>query len=201
MMTAKRLEGEAPVPTSGVLVRPLLAAGLAFMDAVPNDAFHIRDAVAWFEAYLVMPGIMPMPTTIQEPAAGVVPIGEVSSGGWIKSLEARQSRVANTARTRVAVVLGGMCASPRDDRFLAGTIAAGRVMRMSGNRGASWRPSPTVSDRLSDVVLSLFVADVLAHREEYETNLCVCDLCARVSLTPGADLRTRCPQHRTSLLR
>jgi hypothetical protein len=201
MMVAKRRKGLPPQPTSGVLVRPLLAAGLAFMEAVPRNAFRIADAVVWFESYLVMPGLMPMPATIQEPAAGVVPIGEASSGGWITSLEARQARVATTARTRVAVVLGGMCASPRDDRFLAGCIAAGRVTRTSGDRGPSWRPSPTVADRLSDVVLSLFVADILSHREEYETNLCVCDLCARVSLTPGAEIRTRCDQHRASLLR
>ena len=201
MMSAKRRTGNPRVPTSGVLVRPLLAAGLAFMDAVPRDAFRIRDAVAWFEGYLVAPGLMPMPATIQEPAAGVVPIGEASSGGWITSLEARMTRVATTARTRVAVVLGGMCASPRDDRFLAGAIAAGRVSRVSGDRGPSWRPSPAVSDRLSDVLLSLFVADILAHREEYDANLCVCDLCARVALTPGAEIRNRCDQHRASLLR
>jgi hypothetical protein len=201
MMSAKRRTGDPPVPTSGVLVRPLLAAGLAFMDAVPKGAFRIRDAVAWFEGYLVAPGMMPMPATIQEPAAGVIPIGEASAGGWITSLEARMTRVASTARTRVAVVLGGLCASQRDDRFLAGAIAAGRVTRMSDDRGSAWQPSPAVSDRLSDVVLSLFVADILANREEYDANLCVCDLCARVSLTPDAEIRNRCEQHRSSLLR
>jgi hypothetical protein len=187
------------VPTSGVLVRPLLSAGLAFMDAVPKGAFRIRDAVAWFDSYLVVPGFMPRPATIQEPAAGVVPVGEASSGGWVTSLETRMGRVANTARTRVALVLGGLCARPRDDRFLAGTIAAGRVSRMSGDRGPSWRPSPVPADRLSDVVLSVFVADILANREEYDDNLCVCDLCARVSLTPGAEIRNRCEQHLSSV--
>jgi hypothetical protein len=201
MMSAKRRTGEPPVPTSGVLVRPLLAAGLAFMDAVPKGAFRIRDAVGWLEGYLVAPGLMPMPSTIQEPAAGVVPIGEASTGGWVTSLEARMSRVANTARTRVAVVLGGLCANRPDDRFLAGAIAAGRVSRMSGDHGPAWRPSPAATDRLSDVVLSLFVADILANREEYDANLCVCDLCAKVSLTPNAEIRTRCAQHRSSLLR
>jgi hypothetical protein len=201
MMSAKRRTGGVRVPTSGVMVRPLLAAGLAFVDAVPRGAFRIRDAVAWFDAYLVAPGFMPAPATIQEPAAGIVPVGEASSGGWITSLEARMTRVATTARTRVAVMLGGLCASPRDDRFLMGTIAAGRVTRVSDDRGPSWRPSPQGSDRLSDVVLSLFVADILANREEYDANLCVCDLCARVSLTPGAEIRNRCAQHRASLLR
>jgi hypothetical protein len=183
------------VPTSGVLVRPLLAAALAFMDAVPRNAFHIREAVAWYEAYLVTPGLMSMPATIQEPAAGVVPIGEASSGGWIASLEARLARVSSTARTRVAVVLSALVASPPDDRFLMAAIAAGRVTRASGDRGPSWQPSPKPGDRLSDQVLSLFVADILSNREEYDANLCVCDLCARVSLTPNAAIRNRCDQH------
>ena len=203
MMVAKRRTGVSPQPTSGVLVRPLLAAGLAFMDAVPRNAFRIADAVACGSSRtFVMPGLMPMPATrsrSRPPAWSRSGRRRAADG----SPPSRRASCASRPRRGPGSpwCWAGCARAPRDDRFLAGSIATGKVVRSSGNRGSSWQPSPTVADRLSDIVLSLFVADILAHREEYETNLCVCDLCARVSLTPGAEIRTRCPQHRTSLLR
>jgi hypothetical protein len=185
---------------SGVLVRPLLAAGLAFFDVATAEPFHAHALVDWFDESLVRPGIMPLPTSVHEPGAGMVTLAAMSdsrtaSGVLANALEARLGRIVTAARVRVATTLGGLLAIPSEDRFFAAAIFAGRVERTSGNRGSGWRPTPTSAERLSDVVLSLFVADALANREEYDACLCVCRTCGRVALRPGVLDRTRCRVH------
>ena len=44
---------------------------------------------------------------------------------------------------------------------------------------------------MSDIVLSLFAVDVLAYREFHEQNLCVCDVCGRISYNPRQTSRSR----------
>ncbi len=190
----------APSNASGVLVRPLLAAGLAFVDAATADALHARELVAWFSRWLVDPGTMPAPASVHEPGAGMVSLAAVAesrsaSGVLAEALETRLGRIVATARVRVGVTLGGLLTTPVDDRFLAAAIFAGRVQRTSGDQGSGWRATPKGTERLSDVVLSLFAADALANREEYEACLCVCGVCSRVAFRPGEVDRTRCPLH------
>ena len=94
-------------------------------------------------------------------------------------------------RWRVIVTLRGLLASPADDRFLQAAIFAGRVRRPQ----SEWLAEPRDTDALSDIVLSLFAIDVLSHREFHEQNLCVCDVCGRISYNPKATSRAGCADH------
>jgi hypothetical protein len=186
---AARSDG-TPLPKSRVLVRPALAASLAFLDAAHDDALRARELTAWFTAHLVKPGIMAMPATVQEPGVGVVSLRDLPSGAWAPAFEGRLREIVRAARLRISLALQGLLATPPDDRFLSAAIFAGRV-----DRGAHWRLRLNGTERLSDIVLAVLAADVLAHREEYEATLCVCAICGRISFSRGAGARTRCANH------
>jgi hypothetical protein len=179
---------------SRVLLRPVLSAALAFADAAWDDALHFQALVAWFDRFLVKPGVMSMPPSVHEPSTGVASLRDVPTGAWVRPFEIRLAQIVTTTRSRVSTALGGLIRSPVDDRFLAAAIFAGRVVRGDG-RAEGWRPCPKSTDRLSDIVLSLFAADVLSHRDEYDASLCVCGICGRVALLRGASARTRCAEH------
>lgn len=193
-MAAQRDGFEESPPCSRIGVRPILGAALAFLDAARAESLDAAALTAWIQASLVGPGLMPMPATVQEPGSGTIALATGPSP-WAAAVEVRLARVVSAARVRVGVTLSGLIASPADDCFLTAAIFAGRVVRASGERGATWQPAPRASDRLSDVVLSLFAADALAHREEYDACLCVCAVCSRVALKALAPVRTRCEAH------
>lgn len=186
-------DGLEPIsfPGSGVVVRPSLSAGLCFMESARTDALRLSELIAWMDRRLVEPGHMPAPTSVQEPGIGTVSLAAPPNGVWPGSLEARAARIVATARVRVAMTLGGLIATPVDDRFLSAAIFAGRVHR----EAAAWKPSLRGDERLSDIVLSLFAADVLTQREDYDAKLCVCEACGRVWFEVDAPTRTRCAQH------
>jgi hypothetical protein len=198
-MSAERKSSRRASQQSGVVVRPLLAAGLGFLEVARAEPARVADLAGWMRRWVVAPGLMPMPGNVFEPGTGIVPLGTGTSGPFAAALDLRVSRLLTVSRVRVAVSLGGLLASPSDDRFLSAAIFTGRVERASGDRGAAWRAAPKVTDRLSDIVLGLFAADVLSNREEYDACLCVCDLCGRVALQPGRLSRTRCEQHEGSI--
>jgi hypothetical protein len=186
---------------SGPVVRPVLAAGLAFLEVARADHVRGPDLVGWFRRWLVAAGTMAMPGNVFEPGTGIVPLGMGTSGPFSDALDLRLSRVLGVSRVRIAVLLGGLLASPCDDRFLTAAVFTGRVERASGDGEPGWRATPKVSDRLSDIALSLFAADALSNREEYDHALCVCDVCGRVWFEQGRLLRTLCPQHEGAFLR
>jgi hypothetical protein len=45
------------------------------------------------------------------------------------------------------------------------------------------------------MVLSLFAVDILTHRDFHDQNLCVCDVCGRISYNPAATSRAGCGDH------
>ena len=92
---------------------------------------------------------------------------------------------------RVVVTLRGLLASPSDDRFLQAALFAGRIKRDKGE----WQARPAETERLSDIVLSLFVVDILSHRDFHEKNLCVCDVCGRLSFDRAQFSRFGCIDH------
>lgn len=193
-MAPERDDLEVPSSASGVVVRPVLSAGLAFVDAARGGSLHARELTRWLQAWLVTPGLMVMPTTVHEVGAGKITLG-AGSGAWDVALDQRLTRIVTAARARIVETLGGLVANAVDDRFLAAAIFAGRVERTSGDHGATWRAMPKPTDRLSDLVLSLFAADALSNREEYDACLCVCEVCDRIVFRPGALARTRCELH------
>lgn len=82
-------------------------------------------------------------------------------------------------------------ATPSDDRFLRASIFLGRVRREDGHWVA--RPEPTAP--LSGIVLSLFAVAILSERAFYDRQMCVCDVCGRVSFDAAPGARRACSVH------
>jgi hypothetical protein len=163
------------------------------MEGARDESLDARALAAWFEAHLVKPGFMSMPSTVQEPGVGVVSLRDLPTGAWAPAFEERLRGILRAARVRVSLSLQGLLATPVDDRFLTAAIYAGRV-----DRSSEWRPKLKGTERLSDVVLAMLAADILTHRDEYDGALGVCTICGEISLSRTAPSRTRCLQHRGS---
>lgn len=177
----------------GLANRTELIAGLTFLEGTSTPGWTLRDLGRWFDTQVVPLGVMARPLVINEPVAGTVPLypgAERSQTG-----AAMLPKVLLAARIRVVTSLRGLIDTPVDDRFLASCIFAGRVRRQRQEGKAQWvaRPEPTAP--LSGIVLSLFAVDVLAHRELYDRDLCVCDTCGRVSFLENAGERRCCHEH------
>jgi hypothetical protein len=191
MAAARRITD--PSPASRRSGRLALQAGLAFMGLVGDERARFGDLVTWLADHVVGPGLAPSPTSVHEPGIGSVSVEDAASRavGVGGARDKRAGRIVGTARVRVAMRLSGLLARPPDDRFLAEAIFAGRVQRSGG----VWSAAVASDERLSDLVLALFAADVLTHREDYDARLCVCEICGEIALRDGADARTRCAQH------
>jgi hypothetical protein len=173
---------------------PTLPAGLAFLDGA--SSWGARELIAWFDEAFVTPGYMDPPTIVADPAFGTAPLHRA-----IRPQATRPVRVDDVplisarARVRVIEALRGFIGRPSDDRFLQAAIFAERVQRVRLDRTAIWAPSPKEIDALANIALSLFVADILTHREFFEANLCVCDVCGQVSFEREVTTRRGCRRH------
>jgi len=200
MGTRAALAFTAAAPRSTVGCSPCraeLLAGLAFLEGSSNPAWGVAGLRAWFAEHLTASGWMMTPVVVTEPGAGSVALHGSSAHGLAS--HGNLPQILSAARDRVLAALRGLTASSSDDRFLSGAIYAGRVRRMRVDGASRWvvRPAPTAT--LSDIVLAVFAADVLTNREGYETSLCVCDTCSRVTFKEGVEDRRSCPAHRPAL--
>jgi hypothetical protein len=137
------VSGPHSSPNSRIVVRPPLAAGLAFLEVTCGSAYPLADLCTWLHDHLVEPGHMTMPETVREPGLAPVSLGALgrSSAGVA---DVRAARVVEVARGRVAATLSALLGRPADDRFLAGALYAGRVRRVTAvhDTRCVWRPSP-----------------------------------------------------------
>lgn len=172
----------------GAAERKALLAGITFLD-ITHDDVDVNRLADWFEEHVVGGGVMPRLSILLEPPAGSVALR--SSGAALERTRSDLPRFAATARARVVGALRGLISTPSDDRFLRAAIFLGRVRRHESHWIA--RPEPTAP--LSGIVLSLFAVAVLAERSFYDHNLCVCDVCGRVTFDPTPSLRRMCPAH------
>jgi hypothetical protein len=188
--------GASEGSTDRVEERSELAAGLSFVECMRSHGDTPRATLAiWLDAHLVQPGRISPPPVILERGVGAVPLYG-RRGADPHSI----GRLLRAALERVITTLRGLLATPQDDRFVATAIHSGRVTRMQGARGTRWVAHPSVADNLSDIVLSLFVVDLLHHRELYDSALSVCDECGRVGFDASGLIRRRCSAHRDPLL-
>jgi hypothetical protein len=151
--------------------RTHLLAGLSFIEGAA--AWGPADLARWFRTYGELLGCDRVPVSVQN------------------ILGSNDTRPIAMARWQVILAMRGLLSAPAEDRFLNAAIFAGRVVRDSG----AWRVEVQEGELLSDIVLALFVADVLAHRDFHEEKLCVCDVCGRLSYCPALTTRTGCPDH------
>lgn len=178
--------------------RGALIGALAFVEGVGIGAMGPREVKTWIEEYLVRSGRMQRPLQLTEPMAGALPLDTLAATGTPPSAtKALLDRILGRARSRVVFTLRGLVADPIDDRFLETMKSSGRVQVLGIGGKTSWIARPQREDSLSDIVLSLFAADILSNRALYDQNLCVCDTCGRVSFRAKMMARNGCREHNT----
>ena len=180
----------APLPhVGGAGERRALLAGITFLDLAGDHDLTLTKLADWFEEHVVASGCSPHLSILLEPPAGSVALR--ASGVALERSRGDLPRFMSTARARVVGSLRGLIGTPSDDRFLRAAIFLGRVRRQDGHWVA--RPEPTAP--LSGIVQSLFAVAILAERHFYDQNLCVCDVCGRVSFDPTPAAKRVCPAH------
>jgi hypothetical protein len=182
-----------PPPSSSQPTDPL-ASALAFLEGIASRRLCRDDLRSWLDRHLVQPGIlMVRPIRLQEPLFGALP-SDVNCSAYLPDAPPVDETTAMLVRARARVVgkLRGLLQTPADDRFLSAAIFAGRVRRILVDNSMAWVPRPRPHDILSDIITSLFVADILGRREFYAQNLCICDTCGRVRFNPDPMLRHSC---------
>jgi hypothetical protein len=167
--------------------RRALLAALLFVDRPPRSPAALA---GWFDKHLVAPGRMARPASVTEGFSQPVALGSADASEMEESSEL--SAIVEAARHRVLVSLRAFMPPASEDRFLVAAIDEGRVRR-SGD--ARWEACPGEWDLLSDIVLSLFAADILSYREFHDAYLCVCKTCLRIDFDPSRSGRTGCPEH------
>ncbi|MRG93332.1 hypothetical protein [Polyangium spumosum] len=176
--------------------RGALIGALAFVEGVGIGAMGARELKTWIEEYLVRAGRMQRPVQVTEPMAGTLLLDTLNTVGAPPSAtKALLDRILGRARSRVVFTLRGLITDPPEDGFLETATKSGRVQPLGIGTKVSWIARPQKEDSLSDVVLSLFAADILSNRNLYDQNLCVCDTCGRVSFRAKMMSRTGCREH------
>lgn len=171
--------------------RPELFAALTFLEGTSSQDWGLAALAEWLEQFVSMARF----AEVHESPVGPISLHLRHQASAIVDAKARKLLAA--ARARVIAALRGFRGSPPDDRFLSATIFAGRVRRTSATGRSEWiaRPEPTAS--LSTVVITLLTADILTHREQYDRELCVCDVCGRMWFAHDGVIMARCSEHST----
>jgi hypothetical protein len=166
--------------------RAELLAGLTFVEGARGfGRAELRD---WFRDNAGALGMEAPPVSVKDTLGGSAPcLLEEPALARHEDLSA----LLYLARWRVVFTLRGLLANPVDDRFLHAAIFGKRVRR----HGGAWRVTAREDHPLSDIVLSLFAVDVLTHREFHEQNLCICDVCGRISYSPARTTQGGCVEH------
>lgn len=184
-----------PAATSLPPERSALRAGLAFLEGVAAG-WTLAELVAWIDAELVAPGRMVRPCAVHEVAVGSIALDPATSATAPRVAPlAELPKLLAMARSRAVIALRGFIAPTQDDRFVKAAIFADRAQRISKDGAGVWVARLSEKDLLGDIVLSLFTVDILMHRELYERQLCVCEVCGRVSFHPFVTTRVGCPEH------
>jgi hypothetical protein len=206
---AERPESSAPLSTTGSGVRrsvtpppisqPLtpFLIGASFLEGVVTKRLVRDNFNGWIEQNLIATGYLLGVLRIHEPIFGALPTDKGCSPFLPETPPADEiAALLVRARARVIGHLQGLLRVPAEDRFISTAIYSRRVRRSSvGGIGGSmsWIPHPRHDDNVSDIIMSLFVADILGRREFYEQNLCICQRCGRIRFDSGVDVdRQRC---------
>jgi hypothetical protein len=182
------------LPTGTSNDRGGLVGALAFVEGIGVGSMGPREFRKWTEAYLVEAGRMERPTHLTEPMAGTL-LFDALKGPNATTSRAQLDRILGRARARVVRTLQGLLQTPPDESFIETAKTTGRVEFVDPNGGGLWIARPRRDDALSDIVLGLFVADILSNRMLYEQNLCVCSTCGRLSFRAKTMPRTACREH------
>lgn len=184
------------LPTGTSNDRGGLVGALSFVENIGIGAMGAREIRKWIDEYLVRTGRMERPTHLTEPMAGTLLL-DALTGPSASTSRAMLDRILGRARARVVKTLQGLLHNPPDETFIQAAIQSRRV-ESADPKGNLWIARPQRDDALSDIVLGLFVADILSNRTLYEQNLCVCSTCGRLSFRARTMPRTACREHNES---
>jgi hypothetical protein len=171
-----------------------LIGALAFVEGIGIGSMGAREIRNWIEEYLVRAGRMERPLHLTEPNAGTL-LFDALTGPTATASRSQLDRILGRARSRVVRMLQGLLQDPPDESFIEAAKTTGRVQSIEPNGAGMWIAQPRKNDALSDIVLNLFVADILSNRTLYEKNLCVCQTCGRISFRARTMPRTSCREH------
>jgi hypothetical protein len=171
--------------------RLALLAGLMFIEGA-TAGWGARDLTDWFVTYASAMSRTAPPPSVTDGVVGTIALvpGTKPAGEKVARIDALPKLLA-MSRWRVVVTLRGLLSQPADDRFLQAAIFAERVRREK----SAWTAQARDTDLLSDIVLSLFAVDILTQRSFHEQNMCVCDVCGRISYNPAVTTRSGCSDH------
>ncbi len=159
-------------------------AALAFLEGVAQLG-TLESLIAWLTGEVAPNGWAVGWTTVWEPDHEPLELRPEVDREALRAL-LRDAR-ANAVRS-----LRGLVWTPRDDEWLTEVVGRGHVAsRGQGELTVAVPPGRA----LSELVLALLAADVLARRPLYEARLCVCSVCSRVSFDPVASGRLGCVAH------
>ncbi|WP_437306659.1 hypothetical protein [Sorangium sp. So ce388] len=171
-----------------MLASPSLAGALQFMQ-VTTRPWEPHELAAWLHEHIVAPGWMRVPRALREPGAETVELA---------GIDERHREVAalvERARRRVGLALLDFVAPNPDGGFLRTALYSARVRWSVVGERSGWLPAPRESDLLSDIVLSLFAAEILSDAELYRSHMTVCAGCGRVAFAQEARPRSAgCPR-------
>ncbi|WP_437927433.1 hypothetical protein WMF37_51865 [Sorangium sp. So ce291] len=171
-----------------MIASPSLAGALQFMQ-VTTRPWEPHELAAWLHEHIVAPGWMRVPRALREPGAETVELA---------GIDERHREVAalvERARRRVALALLDFVAPSPDGGFLRAALYSARVRWSVVGERSGWLPAPRESDLLSDIVLSLFAAEILSDAELYRSHMTVCAGCGRVAFAQEARPRSAgCPR-------
>lgn len=194
--SSARASGIRRTPTPAPISIPLtpVLAGFSFLDGVGGKRIGRDNLETWVEQNLISPGYLSGPLRIHEPIFGALPTDKGCSPFLPESPPADDtSALLVRARARIIGHLQGLLRTPSEDRFITAAIFARRVRRVLVGETMGWTPHPRNDDNLSEVIMSLFISDILVRREFYEQNLCICLRCGRVRFDTGFAIdRHRC---------
>ncbi len=189
-----------PAGQQGEMAREPRDSALAFTEGV-RSGWIASDLQAWVADHLVETRRLALdpgqPLRVFEPGAGSVTLGEPASSSTRGSVRAGAPVTAllTAARERVLKTLSASVDSGQTS-YIHAALYTGRVSRERGANGrSSWYVFLADDMPLSDQVLALFAADALMNPAEYETDLCVCDVCGAVSFQAHSGSRRGCAIH------
>ena len=176
--TAPPVDPRGPRPSS-------LIAAVAFLDGVSRigtgqalSAWLARDVVVWGWA---------------EPRHTVVEAGHPPFELWTPSDEEPLRALLREAAASVVRGLRSLREATGNEPLALALIERASVRRAANRR---WEPFVSADKPLSELVLSLIVADMLERPGIYRERLAICKRCDRVSFQPTVTGRDGCLDHR-----
>jgi hypothetical protein len=171
--------------------RDSLIGGLKFVEGAATGRLGRATLYFWIEEFAAPIGATG-PVAVREAMNGAVPLYPRPQGVSALVLDARVDGVIREANTQVIAALSALAGPEKSDDFVRDAVARGRVKQISFGKQPLWAALPCLEDRLSEVVLTLFAADVLSFRDQYRDDFRICDVCQRPSFDARNKRRPLC---------